>query len=311
MGVRVSIIIPCFNVEAFVERAIASALQQTYQNVEIICVDNNSTDSTRLILQKYAKEYPTEIQVFSATQQGAPAARNLGLLYATGEWIQFLDADDEILPDKLERQLGSLESGMTLVIGTPEYVDIDGHTTIFPIWPEIWLGLAHGMHAGNTVANLYRKDVLRLIGGWKENLPFLQDLHLLFELLQRQAVIQTDQIPSCRCYDRPSGKITQQDPAGMYEAAIHFNHTINSWLQENAAVYWQCHESSFYTALLRRIKLLAKYDINQAMLLAKQYLPQDFVPPRENEFSVGLWHQLAYPLLGLERSERLKRWLIS
>ena len=308
---RVSIIIPCFNVEAFVERAIASALQQTYQNVEIICVDNNSTDGTRLILQKYAKEYPSNVQVLSAAKQGAPIARNLGLSYATGEWIQFLDADDEILPDKLERQLLTINLQTALLVGTPQYIDLDGTATIFSIWPEIWLGLAHGMHAGHTVANLYHRDMLCSIGGWKEELPYLQDLDLLFELLKKQVSYQLDSLPSCRCYDRPSGKITQQDPAGMYEAAIHFNHSINSWLQENDTVYWQQHESSFYTALLRRIKLLANYDIDQAMLLARQYLPQDFVPPRENEFSMGLWHQLAYPLLGLERSERLKRWFIS
>lgn len=308
---RVSIIIPCYNVAPYLDRALQSALSQTYRDTEIICVDNNSTDDTGQILTSYHARYPQRIKVLSEARQGAPAARNLGLRNATGNWIQFLDADDDLLPDKLERQLQLVEQNKAVwLIGTATYMDLTGAASTLVAWDDPWLGLAHGMYAGNTVANLYRKGMLVEIGGWDKTLPYLQDLNLVFRVLQRSGDFVLDKSSSCLCYDRPSGKITQQNPAGMYAAAIHFGNEINTWLQANRPEYWQLHQRAFQTALLRKVKLLATHDIDQAMTLAREYLPAGFVPPLRNDFGFAAWHQIAYPLLGLERTERWKQALL-
>ena len=91
----ISVIIPCFNSEEYITRAIESILKQSYTNYEIILVNNNSTDNTYNILQEYAKKKAGLVNVFNEYKKGAPAARNKGLSEAKGEWIQFLDADDE------------------------------------------------------------------------------------------------------------------------------------------------------------------------------------------------------------------------
>src|ERR1700759_691842 len=100
----ISVIIPCYNCAGFIHRAVDSVLRQTYHNTEIILVNNNSTDDTLFLMKDYEFAHPGKIHVYSEYKKGAPAARNCGLNKAKGEWIQFLDADDELLPNKLQVQ---------------------------------------------------------------------------------------------------------------------------------------------------------------------------------------------------------------
>ena len=91
---RVSIITPAFNVAEYIEAAIGSALSQTFGDFEYIIVDDGSSDETLSIANKFS-EIDSRIRVFSCSQNmGAAAARNVGLKYAIGELITFLDADD-------------------------------------------------------------------------------------------------------------------------------------------------------------------------------------------------------------------------
>ena len=101
----VSIVIPCYNVEKWVADALDAALQQQYSPIEIIAVDNSSQDNTLSILKGYENRFPGKISVFTASKPGACATRNYGLNHSNGNWIQFLDADDLIGPDKVKRQM--------------------------------------------------------------------------------------------------------------------------------------------------------------------------------------------------------------
>ena len=105
----VSVIIPAYNVEAYIAPCLGSVLAQSYPKLEIICVDNNSTDNTLQKLEALREKHP-EIILLTEEKQGAPAARNAGLHIAKGEWIQFLDADDILLPGKISRQVSLLEN---------------------------------------------------------------------------------------------------------------------------------------------------------------------------------------------------------
>lgn len=95
----VSIIIPCWNAECYVGEAIESALAQTYPNVEVIVIDDGSTDGSLEVI----KSFGDRIRWETGPNQGACAARNRGIALARGELIQFLDADDLLYPDKLAR----------------------------------------------------------------------------------------------------------------------------------------------------------------------------------------------------------------
>ena len=103
---RVSVIIPAYNADRYIAEAINSIFSQSYQDYEIIVVDDGSTDSTPEILQSYG----SRIHSISQTNGGMAAARNLGIAAAKGELIALLDHDDIFLPDKLPAQVACFDS---------------------------------------------------------------------------------------------------------------------------------------------------------------------------------------------------------
>ncbi len=106
----VSVIVPAFNSEAFLAEAIKSVRAQTFEDWELLVIDDGSTDGTLSVAQRAAEGDP-RIQAFSTGPSGGPARpRNLGIEKARGAYIAFLDADDLFLPEKLERQLDAMRS---------------------------------------------------------------------------------------------------------------------------------------------------------------------------------------------------------
>lgn len=117
---RVSVIIPVFNREAFIGRAVESLLAQTFRDYEIIVVDDGSTDGTQHVLNSFGDK----LKVFSQSNRGPYTARNLGLQHARGEYIAFLDSDDTWLPERLTEQVPLLSSdpGLGLVFGDGQII---------------------------------------------------------------------------------------------------------------------------------------------------------------------------------------------
>ncbi len=101
----VSIIIPCHNAEPWLEATLLSALGQTWPRTEIIFVDDGSSDGSVAVARRFAAR---GVRVESTPHRGASAARNHGLRIARGEFSQFLDADDILAPEKIERQVARL-----------------------------------------------------------------------------------------------------------------------------------------------------------------------------------------------------------
>ena len=108
---KVSVIIPTYNRTEYVTQAIDSVLAQTYMDYEIIVVDDGSTDKTREVLEPYMDK----ITYIYQENTGVSAARNTGIKAAKGEWIAFLDSDDEWLPGKLAVQIRAVERHPQLV----------------------------------------------------------------------------------------------------------------------------------------------------------------------------------------------------
>ena len=108
MNPLVSILIPAYNAEEWVGPAIESAIAQTWGRKEIIVVDDGSRDRTAEVAGRFRSK---EVAVVSIPNQGAAAARNHALKLSQGDYIQWLDADDLLAPDKIERQLGALGDG--------------------------------------------------------------------------------------------------------------------------------------------------------------------------------------------------------
>ena len=102
MDEMVSVIVPVYNVSDYVGVCLESVLRQTYKNIEIIVIDDGSTDNSGEICDYYAAEYPKKIAVIHTDNHGLSSARNAGLKNANGEYIAFVDSDDWIEPEMIE-----------------------------------------------------------------------------------------------------------------------------------------------------------------------------------------------------------------
>lgn len=120
----ISVIIPTFNRGRKLLKAIESVIKQTYRDIEIIVVDDGSTDDTRMVINEISD---SRIKYFYQSNQGACAARNFGILNARGEYIAFQDSDDEWRIDKLEKQLIALKkTNADIIFCRMERHDING-----------------------------------------------------------------------------------------------------------------------------------------------------------------------------------------
>jgi glycosyltransferase involved in cell wall biosynthesis len=104
----VSILIPLYNAEKYFKECLESVINQTYKNLEVIIINDGSTDGSLTIAQKYAKKY-TWIKVYSQENHGASVARNKAFSYSKGDYIQYLDADDIMHLDKIMLQIQALK----------------------------------------------------------------------------------------------------------------------------------------------------------------------------------------------------------
>ena len=100
----VSIVMPVYNAEDYLEESLCTVVSQSYRNLEIICVDDGSRDDSLLLIKKMMQE-DQRISVVTQENQGAGAARNLGLKEANGEYILFFDADDILKKDMVQTML--------------------------------------------------------------------------------------------------------------------------------------------------------------------------------------------------------------
>lgn len=93
-----SIIVPCYNVASFLPRCIESLIKQTYVNVEILLIDDGSTDDTPILCDQYAK-VDSRVKVIHQENHGSSASREIGLKHIKGDFVTFVDADDWVHPD--------------------------------------------------------------------------------------------------------------------------------------------------------------------------------------------------------------------
>lgn len=185
----VSIVIPCYNSAPFVRAAIDSALDQTHAHMEIIVVDDGSTDDTSYVLSSYGNR----IRAVTQPNRGPSAARNVGLRMARGEFVQFLDADDVLLPEKIEVCLNAMPSGLGIPFVLKEFVAVPGAPSAHP---TTYVRLSVDSHGDwnpqspvgvlttriGTPAPLHRTSLIQQVGGWNENLRNREDVELHFRL---------------------------------------------------------------------------------------------------------------------------------
>lgn len=176
--VLVSIVIPCYNTKSYISESIESAINQTFKNCEVIVVNDGSTDSSLQIINSYRDR----IKIIDQANQGGCSARNRGLDFACGEFVQFLDADDILSPECIEKKLLEPSEPSSVVCSRLKILEGYDPSKMTYFWmfdsysPETML--LHG--TPQTSAPLHRKKDLMSVGGFKVGLAFAQefDLHL-------------------------------------------------------------------------------------------------------------------------------------
>lgn len=114
---KVSIVIPIYNAINYIDKCIGSLLNQDYKNIEIVLVNDGSTDNTINILEKYQKKYPDKIKVINQNNSGQSSARNKGLKDATGYFVTFVDQDDYVKKDFISNMVEGIKKSDILISG--------------------------------------------------------------------------------------------------------------------------------------------------------------------------------------------------
>lgn len=115
--VKVSVIVPIYKVEKYLGRCLKSLVSQTFKEMEIICVNDGSPDQSQQIIDEYVQKYPDLVKGYVKENGGLSDARNYGLTYATGEYVAFIDSDDWVEPEMIEKMYqAAIEKQADLVI---------------------------------------------------------------------------------------------------------------------------------------------------------------------------------------------------
>lgn len=206
----VSVIIPCFNAERWIAEAIDSCLKQTYAQIEIIVIDDCSTDNSLEIIKSYGDKIIWE---HLPENKGGCYARNRGFALSKGEYIQFLDADDFILSEKIERQISFLEAtGADVVYGDWRFQGHQSNGVIFLEQVEkpgkqadILQSLIENWWTA-VASLLYTRTSVEKSGGWDENFSAAQDRDFLISAIVAGAKVVYQ--PGCYSIYRRYGNVT-------------------------------------------------------------------------------------------------------
>lgn len=172
----VSIIVPAYNADAFLEKTLESILSQTYQNFEVLVVDDGSQDQTAEIIQSFAQR-DRRIVSLQQSNAGVAAARNLALQQARGEYIAPVDADDIWYPHYLTKQVDCLsESDSSFGLVYSWSLDIDERGSLMggfynsTIEGEVYRTLVYKYFVGNASCSVIRRSCFDKVGGYNSNL---------------------------------------------------------------------------------------------------------------------------------------------
>ncbi len=204
MGEKISVIVPVYNVEAYLERCVESILQQTYAHFELILINDGSTDSSGQICDHLASQYEN-IKVYHIENAGVSNARNMGIQLATGSWVTFIDSDDFVTQDYLATLASAVEGvNVGFVIAPLHHIkngivtDLPSHSGKTELWSteetmkELLMTTRTSFF---PVAKLFKRDLLA-DKKFNTNYHLAEDALFLTELLLKTRC-------SCVFIDKP------------------------------------------------------------------------------------------------------------
>lgn len=241
----VTVIIPAFNRAHCIADAVASALAQTYTNLEIIVIDDGSTDGTVEMLSQFGER----IRLIRQTNRGVSAARNAGIRAAAGDWVAFLDSDDRWCPDKLERQSACLNKyggnicftrcvtdQVELLRDIEDLVCSVKEPGIKCVTAENFMEATCRAPRHPMIQSMFiTKELLVTVGQFDESLSAGEDTLLLFKLSFLAGFLYVDQ-PLTEIVRNSSGSLTYDMKSDRAEKRC------CSYLRMQSEIYWRLRE---------------------------------------------------------------------
>jgi glycosyltransferase involved in cell wall biosynthesis len=273
----ISVIIPCYNSEKFISDCIDSVLKQDYKNIEIILVDDGSTDGTNEILKKIVSANSEKIKLLTQKNCGASAARNAGLQIANGEYIQFLDSDDILLPEKITHQVSLLGKNNLPGFIAASFIRHEKEKMTIPVFSgDSWTALIRGK-LGCTCSNLFNKKVIENAGGWKEAQKSSQESELMFRLLKNESSIIIDNLPLTEVRTSEVNSISNLAPLENLQRFFQLRIDIFNFLQDKKLLNGE-RENALSVILLGTLRMIYKKDKKMAVSLFKEKYRPSFKP---------------------------------
>ena len=310
---KVTVGIPCFNAARWIAQAIQSALDQREVEAEVIVVDDGSTDGSVAIAQSFGER----VKVIAGGHQGANHARNLVLQNATGEWLQFLDADDYLEPTKVITQLR--EAGEAR-----KQDDVRDADVIYsPVWIETWSAESSTRvasesspeadiftqwirwHIPQTGGCLWRREALRRVGGWKEGQPCCQEHELYLRALMTglRFVFTPTTGAIYRIWSEET--LCRKDPLLVIRIRMGLFDTLLAHLSEKNLLT-DTHRRELGRACFAMARTFAQHDLAGAAAYHAEQKARGLIHLAGPAAPIG--YRIIYMLFGFTAAEKIARW---
>jgi glycosyltransferase involved in cell wall biosynthesis len=307
---KVSVVIPCYNGEKYLWECLTSATNQKFDNIEVIVVNDGSTDRSGDLLDKWNNENTFKIQTIHIENSGSCHARNTGIQASDGDYIQLLDVDDLLLGNKISHQISLINQTGTL----PDFVAGSYRKTTGnpsgriskPYQKNPWFALITS-NLGITSSNLFRKQSLNKVGGFNIYQKSSQEYELMFRMMKQEKceILYDDQIHTIKRIINPDA-ITGRNVPKNTMRLIDLRVSIREFLSgEN-------YDKGLINACNNEIYLLIRklygFDKKAAIEYHEKYIPDYFSPdPGFNisKFKLPRYYSNFYQLLGFEMTEKL------
>ena len=277
---KISIIVPVYNVEKYLPQCLDSLVNQTYDNIEIICVNDGSTDRSLQILEKYAVGYPS-VRVITQCNKGLSGARNTGIEFATGDYIMFVDSDDWLDVETcstMARIAKKYEADCIMCSYVKEYGD---HNTVNHIFPKniLW--------RDNDVKDKFYR---RLFGPLDGETRYPQDVDIIVSACMQ--LFKYDLVKNIKFVD--TKKIGTEDC--LYQIMVYKNCRAFAYIDKSFYHYRKTNTSSLTTKynpyLYDRWQIL--YGVMEDIIKVNRYSPI---------YNKALNNRILFALIGLGLNE--------
>lgn len=193
---KITVIIPSYNSGKFLNKAVESVVNQTYKNIEIIVINDGSTDNTEQIIQEWQQKDERVKYISHTKNKGLPAARNTAIRNSRGEYIALLDADDIWIENKLEKQLAEIRKGTDVVYSNAILINKRGEDLKKTLWQRVGINPCAGKDCLRLLFQknfmipasslFFKKKILEEVEGFDEKLKSVEDYDFCLRILAKR-----------------------------------------------------------------------------------------------------------------------------